>query len=371
MLASIRRVRITGKILLLQVVWALGTMSVFAHDPGLSTATIQIKSNKLEAVLTFSLVDAAQIAELDKNHDGDISQNELAGGVKALEQKGLQALEVGFDGELMKPLQVKAEFDELQNATVSLVFPARPYSKLVITSKWMSVLPPGHRQFVTLKDESGEVLAERLLAANMAAITVLNETERTSPAVTNRSNSFTDFLLMGVKHIWTGYDHLLFLFGLLLVTRNFSSSVKIITCFTIAHSITLAVATLSLVQIPSRIVEPLIAASIVYVGLENLLRGDDPKGRWLLTLAFGLIHGFGFASVLRELGVGSTGASIAIPLVSFNLGVEIGQIVVAGLVLPVIWKLRTRPVFLRLWVPAGSVLIALLGSYWFIERVRL
>jgi hydrogenase/urease accessory protein HupE len=174
---------------------------------------------------------------------------------------------------------------------------------------------------------------------------------------------------MGVKHIWTGYDHLLFLFGLLIVTRNFSSSVKIITCFTIAHSITLAVATLSLVQISSRIVEPLIAASIVYVGIENLLRGDDPKGRWLLTFAFGLIHGFGFASVLRELGVGADGRGIALPLVSFNLGVELGQVAIAALALPVIWQLRSRPQFVRQWVPACSVLVAVLGSYWFVQRV--
>src|SRR5439155_18704692 len=177
--------------------------------------------------------------------------------------------------------------------------------------------------------------------------------------------------LMGVKHIWTGYDHLLFLFGLLIVTRNFASSVKIITCFTIAHSITLAVATLSLVHISSRVVEPLIAASIVYVGGENLLRGDDPKGRWLLTFGFGLIHGFGFASVLRELGVGANGTSIAVPLVSFNLGVEVGQIVIAGLVLPVIWRLRANPLFLRRWVPVGSVVVALLGTCWFVQRVWL
>jgi hydrogenase/urease accessory protein HupE len=191
----------------------------------------------------------------------------------------------------------------------------------------------------------------------------------TKPSGNPSKNSFADFLLMGVKHIWTGYDHLLFLFGLLIVTRNFGSAVKIITCFTIAHSITLAVATLSLVQISSRVVEPLIAASIVYVGIENLLRGDDPKGRWLLTFAFGLIHGFGFASVLRELGVGANGSGIAVPLVSFNLGVELGQVVVAGLALPVIWKLRARPLFVRRWVPVCSVLVALLGGYWFVQRV--
>jgi hydrogenase/urease accessory protein HupE len=212
-------------------------------------------------------------------------------------------------------------------------------------------------------------LTERLLSAASDSATIDLSAVETKPATQAGVNSFWNFLVMGVKHIWTGYDHLLFLFGLLIVTRNFKDSIKIITCFTIAHSITLAIATLNFVQIPSRIVEPLIAASIVYVGLENLFRGGEPRGRWLLTFAFGLIHGFGFASVLRELGVGANGSSIAIPLISFNLGVELGQIAIAALALPLIWKLRTQPVFIRRWVPACSTLVALLGGFWFVQRV--
>ncbi len=282
------------------------------------------------------------------------------------------ALEVKFDGQAVKATEARADFDEVDNATVTLSFPARSFSKLTVRVAWLARLQPGHRQFLSLETPGGEVLAERLLSANADTITVQTEAAGTKAEdVAKRAgrNAFADFLLMGVRHIWTGYGHLLFLFGLLIVTRNFGSSVKIITCFTIAHSITLAVATLSLVQISSRIVEPLIAASIVYVGVENLFRGDDPKGRWLLTFAFGLIHGFGFASVLREMGVGANGSGIAVPLVSFNLGVEIGQIVVAGLVLPVIWRLRSKPVFLRHWVPACSAAVVLLGGYWFVQRV--
>lgn len=351
----------------LAVVWLGGIGTVRAHDPGLSTATLQLKPTRLEAVLVFSVADAAQIVELDKNHDGQISKDEMSAGAAELQKLAAQALEVTFDGQTAKTSDPRCEFDEIQDVSIYLSFPARLFSKLVVRSKWLALLPPAHRQFLTLKDAGGDVLAERLLAANLDTVTVQREAARTESAAAR--NSFADFLLMGVRHIWTGYDHLLFLFGLLIVTRNFGSSVKIITCFTIAHSITLAVATLSLVHISSRIVEPLIAASIVYVGAENLLRGDDPKGRWLLTLAFGLIHGFGFASVLKELGVGANGSGIAVPLVSFNLGVEVGQIVIAGLVLPVIWKLRTNPAFVHRWVPAASVLVALLGSYWFVQRV--
>jgi len=183
------------------------------------------------------------------------------------------------------------------------------------------------------------------------------------------SHSFLDFLVLGVRHILTGYDHLLFLCALLIVTADFLSALKVVTCFTIAHSITLAVATFNLVAISSTVVEPLIAASIVYVGVENLVRHGAPKGRWRLTFAFGLVHGFGFASVLRELGVASGDSGIVVPLVSFNLGVEVGQIAVASLALPVIWKLKQHPAFASRGVPACSILIALAGGYWLIERV--
>jgi HupE / UreJ protein len=172
-----------------------------------------------------------------------------------------------------------------------------------------------------------------------------------------------------VKHILTGYDHLLFLFGLLVVARGFVSSLGIITSFTIAHSITLAAATFNVAQIPSRIVEPLIAASIVFVGVENFLRSEVPKGRQVVTFGFGLIHGFGFASVLREMGIGAGTGGVALPLFSFNLGVELGQIMVAAAALPIIWKLRANPFFIARWVPVCSTVVALLGSFWFVERV--
>jgi hypothetical protein len=160
----------------------------------------------------------------------------------------------------------------------------------------------------------------------------------------------------------------LFLFALLVVTRNFGAAVKIITCFTLAHSITLGAATLDLVRMPGRLVEPLIAATIVYVGVENVWKRGDPHGRWLLTFVFGLIHGFGFASVLRELGV-SARSGVAMPLFSFNLGVELGQLAVAAVALPIIWQLRKHETFVRRGVPACSVLVALLGAFWFVQRV--
>ncbi len=122
-------------------------------------------------------------------------------------------------------------------------------------------------------------------------------------------------------------------------------------------------------NLPSPLVEPLIAASIVYVGVENLmLRGTEPKGRWRVAFFFGLIHGFGFATVLRELGLGTNGRSLVLSLLGFNLGVETGQLLIAALVLPVIWRLRKNPGFLKTGIPLISILVAATGAYWLIER---
>jgi hydrogenase/urease accessory protein HupE len=186
---------------------------------------------------------------------------------------------------------------------------------------------------------------------------------------TTAAISALDFLLLGVKHILTGYDHLLFLFSLLLVTRSIASALKIITAFTVAHSITLALAALNLVRVPASIVEPIIAASILYVGIENLVRGEMPKGRTLLTFAFGLIHGLGFASALREAGLGAGHTGIIGPLVSFNLGVELGQVLLAAIALPLLWKVSVHPLLARRWIPVCSVLVALAGGCWLVQRL--
>ena len=185
----------------------------------------------------------------------------------------------------------------------------------------------------------------------------------------NKGAAVAPFLYLGAKHMVTGYDHLLFLLGLLIVCKDFKSAVQVVTFFTIAHSITLAFATLKLVSVSSRVVEPAIAASIIYVGVENFTRKEGPKGRWLITFLFGLVHGFGFASVLRDLGVASSTTGIAMPLVSFNLGVEAGQIVIAAILLPVIWQLRKWEPFVKCGVPAISGLVAAIGAFWLVQRL--
>jgi hypothetical protein len=185
----------------------------------------------------------------------------------------------------------------------------------------------------------------------------------------------------GVWHIWIGYDHILFLLALLLpsvlvhrgrqwegvagIATAATDVVKVVTAFTLAHSITLSLAALQVISLPSRLVESAIAASVVLAALNNL-RGTIERRRWVLAFVFGLIHGFGFASVLADLGLPQQ--ALVLALVGFNVGVELGQLAIVGLFLPLAFGLRgTR--FYRVGVlKAGSLLVALLAAWWFVQR---
>lgn len=172
-----------------------------------------------------------------------------------------------------------------------------------------------------------------------------------------------EFFVYGVEHILKGYDHILFLLSLIIVSR-FRELVKIVTSFTVAHSITLALATLKVVELPTQWVEAGVAATIVYTALENFWI-DDSAHRWKLTFVFGLIHGFGFAEVLRGLGLPTVGYVRS--LAAFNIGVEAGQLaIVSALALPIAvlgrWKYGRRAKL------AMSAVIALVGLGWFLDR---
>jgi hypothetical protein len=144
--------------------------------------------------------------------------------------------------------------------------------------------------------------------------------------------------------------------------------IKTVTSFTVAHSLTLALAVLGFVRLPAAIVEPLIATSIVVVGLENLLRNEN-NSRWKLTFAFGLVHGFGFAGALRELGIGAGGIGIALPLGAFNAGVEAGQIAVATAIWPLVARLGQAPLVRFHLARVCSLLVVAAGAYWLVARI--
>ena len=176
------------------------------------------------------------------------------------------------------------------------------------------------------------------------------------------------FVPSGIHHILIGPDHILFLVGLLLTGGTWLALLRIVTAFTIGHSITLSLAALNLVTPPATVIEPAIAVSIVFVGTDNLVRGDGRDLRAWVALAFGLVHGFGFANVLREFGLPAE--ALGWSLFGFNVGVEIGQVGIVLIVASLLEVIRRRSRVLGMRVAfAGSLVVIAAGTYWFIERV--
>lgn len=336
--------------------------TAWAHDPGLSAAEVRIGGATILVHLSIARSDLESVLAVDVDHDGRLSDSELAAMRQQLEAFARDAIEIRFADRRAPATTVVLRADQTGAIDFQISFVREPGSELRIRAAAIKSFARGHREYVSVFDERGTKLGEKVLDAANDELEV-----STNPLSVNQATSFVAFVGLGIDHILTGYDHLIFLLGLLLAGASFKDVAKIITSFTAAHSITLALSTFDFVRIPPGVVEPMIAVSIVYVGLENIFR-RDLKWRWLLTFGFGLVHGFGFASALRDIGIGS-GASAAIPLVSFNLGVEMGQIGVAAIALPVIWKLRTHPVFAARYAPACSILISIAGGFWLIERM--
>ncbi|MEH7012591.1 HupE/UreJ family protein [Neobacillus niacini] len=173
------------------------------------------------------------------------------------------------------------------------------------------------------------------------------------------------YFKLGIEHILTGYDHLLFLLSLVLIASRFKDALKIVTAFTIAHSITLFLVATDRIQVSSHWVEALIALTICYVAVENMFV-QKAKWRWLLTAIFGLIHGMGFAGALAETGLPKS--NLIGSLLTFNLGVETGQLLILCLVLPLLIWLRRFPWYRKMMI-STSCLIFVLAFYWLIQRL--
>jgi hypothetical protein len=242
-------------------------------------------------------------------------------------------------------------------ATIEIEFGCdASHGRLEIAEDWSELLGEHYRTLGNLGTANGE----RQVSFEEPLRKVAIDVDRSV------ATGWFDFVKLGIEHIITGYDHLLFLVALLATAQGFWSVVRIVTAFTLAHSVTLSIATLDILTIPERIIEPLIAASIVWVALENLLVTEPDRRRWIWSFVFGLVHGFGFASALGELGL--KGAAIVRALVGFNVGVEIGQLIFVALFLPTLAVL-TRGRGASLTPRIASVAVAIVGSYWLGERI--
>ncbi len=342
----------------------LACATVRAHQPGLSTVFVDLGSNRLTAEMILAWQELEDAVPLDGNHDRILSDDELAAAMARLLRLAEIALSFESDGRMLSlkaPPTVRRDTNDTTGIQFQLTFELPPTEILTVTSDIIAELQRGHSQILTVRRDD-TTLIETVLERNKPTVDLplaaLHEQKTPS--------ALRQFLMLGIEHIVTGWDHLAFLFGLLVVGGKLRDAVKIITSFTLAHSLTLALATLNIINIPSRIVEPLIAASVIYVGFENIVRDNFSK-RWMLTFAFGLIHGCGFASVLREMGIGTHGTSVVTPLVWFNIGVETGQLAIAAIMLPLIWKLK--PAFPKRWVPATSVGLIVIGSYFLAQHM--
>jgi hypothetical protein len=273
-------------------------------------------------------------------------------------------------------------------------YPLAPSKSLALRARFIPALKPPRAAPLVLTDENGNILGSAVLTEDKSAaefplpeqfVPTNSITATASVALTNPPSpkpavaveerrprpAFVEFLKLGIGHILNvgAFDHLLFLTALLLGCRKLKPMLLVITCFTLAHSITLALAALDVVTISTRIVEPLIAASIIFVAAENFRRKEKSWHRYALTCGFGLIHGFGFASALRASGLGGNGSEIAMPLLAFNLGVEIGQLVVAATMLPALLILNKWPWFTRHGTRVISALVILVAAFWLWQRL--
>ena len=226
---------------------------------------------------------------------------------------------------------------------------------VVIRDDWFDVFGPHYRTLARI--ERRGVVRDVALLPDARSTTV----ELAAPGSAGGS-----FFRLGLEHILTGYDHLLFLAALLLRGGTVISLLKIVTSFTVAHSVTLAIAVLGVVAIPDRLVESAIAASIAWVAAENVLARDASSRRWAVSFAFGLVHGFGFAGTLAPLTLPRW--NLALALFGFNAGIEAGQSAVVLVALPGLLAIRRRG-----WEPAlvrvASLALIGIGVVWFVERL--
>lgn len=337
------------------VALALLPATASAHNLGVSLLELDARGTEVEASLAFHAAELPAAAALDRDGDGQLSPRELDAGAGAVAATSIERISIRSPAGACSRGPSAAGIDPQGGVRLEARFtcPGSAESGIDVELGFLAGLQPGHR-----------VVGEARIGGATQAIAASASEPRL--ALRGESGGFLRFFLLGMEHIFTGFDHLLFLAGLLLVARSVGEVARLVTSFTVAHSLTLALAVTGVVELPGSIVEPAIAFSIVVVAVENLVRRDHRWRAWL-TFGFGLIHGFGFAGLLRELGLGT--GSLPITLGGFNLGVEAGQLAVVLAVAPLLLLSRKRPWYGRVAVPGFSAAIAFFGAYWLVERV--
>lgn len=356
---------------------ALNIATAHAHKPSDSYLSLKPAGQNVEGQWDIALRDLDFAIGLDADGNGEITWGELRaqhGAVAAYAMTRLRLKSGGADC----PTQVSAHLvdNHSDGAYAVLRFSAtcpQPIEKLGVDYRLFNDIDPQHRGLLRLK------LATGTTAAIFGPEKPLQEF---ALAGSSRLEQFVDYLKHGTWHIWIGYDHILFLLSLLLpavvvFTRHrwqpvgdfrtaFWDVFRIVTAFTVAHSITLSLAALGVIQIPTRIVESAIALSVVLAAANNIYPLVLGR-RWVVAFFFGLIHGFGFASVLGDLGLPQ--GALLVALVAFNVGVEVGQLAIVAAFLPFAYALRHTLFYRRVVLQGGSAAIIIVAAIWLAERV--
>jgi hydrogenase/urease accessory protein HupE len=343
------------------IVLILFALPAVAHPVPFSYLDVQLRPGSIDVALTAHIYDLAhdlQITPMERLLEPDF----LAERESAIQAMLAPRFAITTDD---RPVSLEWSQPEILKERQSVRFHLRQSMSgtpgVVSISAKMFPYDPQHQTFVNVY-ESDVLTSQMILDINHAETEYFAGTRQGVLAVIRK------FIPAGIHHILIGPDHLLFLVGLLLLGGSIRRLAMVVTSFTVAHSITLSLAALSIVTPPARIIEPAIALSIVFVGADNLLSQGGRDVRAWIAFAFGFIHGFGFANVLREMELPAR--ALGWSLFSFNFGVEIGQLLVVLFVASAFAFLRARSAWARAQlVYAGSIVVIAAGSFWFVQRV--
>ncbi len=345
-------------------------VTIHIDDAGSYTGEIDLN---LEAVLAGigpehqDTSEAPQAAEYDALRE--LPTVQLRQAFEGFKGRYLAGINLSVDGQRLHPKLVSLEIPPVGDVSVERL------TRITLAG----TLPTGGKQLTwSYAPEFGES-ALRIAAAGQGVIRAewltAGQSSEAFPLNKNRIASrstwdvFIDYTGLGFTHILPkGLDHMLFVLGIFLLSLKWRPLLYQVTAFTLAHSITLGLSLYGLISLPASIVEPLIALSIVYIAVENIFTAALKPWRVWIVFGFGLLHGLGFAGVLTELGLPR--GEFLTALIGFNIGVELGQLAVIALAFLAvgIW-FREQPWYRRAIVLPGSVLIAMIGSYWFVERI--
>jgi hypothetical protein len=350
-----------------------------AHKPSDSYLTLAVEGDTVKGQWDIALRDLDFAIGLDANQDGAITWGEVKAKHREIAAYALSRLTIG---PASAPCTIEPGEQLVDNHSDGAYTVLRFTARCAAAPKFLDV---GYRLFFDIDPSHRGLFNLSANGANRAGIfTVDAAAQQLALGDLSWRAQFLDYLVEGVLHIWTGFDHILFLLSLLLPAVLVRSLVpgqtwtaapsfrfafwdvfRVVTAFTVAHSITLSLAALGVVSLPSRLVESAIAASVVLAALNNV-RPVVFGGRWVIAFVFGLIHGFGFAAVLTDLGLPRD--SLLLALVAFNLGVEIGQLAIVTVFLPVAFALRDTRLYRRAVLIGGSLVVMAIAGVWLIER---